>query len=753
MHRPARLTVLLAFPLAFAVLAPAASARAEAPAVEEVVVTARWREERLLETPVSITAFTGDDLAARGVTNLAQIAPFTPNLVFDPGVGDTGGSANAQVYIRGVGQSDFLFTTEPGVGVYVDGVYRARSIGAMIDLLDVERVEVLRGPQGAAFGKNSVGGAINIVTRQPADTPGGRAYLILGDHGRRDAFATVDTPLAPGVLALKATGLASRRDGDVARADGVRLGEQDALGGALQLRWSPGAAFEVLLAADSVRRRDTPSPTVLLAVDPAAPLLALWNGLVGPTYDARFVPPGRDASHGTGPARSDLDQWGVSATARWRLPAGTLRAIAAHRRDEARFDTDADQSPLAYAEQGVSDRMRQSSLELQWLGSAMGGRLDYVLGGLDFSEAGDDLYRVRIAPGLFGALEALPPGVIPGLGGAGNPVHVGLDYDAAIAGAIDSRSRALFAFGDYRLGEALSLSAGLRQTWDRKAYRARFDRFAAGVRVYDTEARGRWSALTPTVALRYRWAPGTMTYLSAARGYKAGGFNGRSQTEATARRAFDPEYVWTYEAGLKMSGFDRRLALALTVFRSDYTDLQLMTLSADGAAPVVVVENAGAARIDGFEAELTAAPIERLRLNAGVGHLDGRYRRLDPAVSGLTLDGRLPKAPAWTFNLGVERDLDTPAGRLTLRGDYAYRSAVENTAENSPLLRQEGFGLLNAQARLQPDGTPWSLSVFAANLGDVRYITNGLDTRATIGVADATVGRPREWGLRLERRF
>jgi len=744
--------------LAFAWPACAEVAPQNPAALTEVIVTARWREERLQDAPVSITVFSEADLRARGLTNLAQIAAFTPNLVFDPGVGDTGGSTNAQIYIRGVGQADYLFTTEPGVGVYVDGVYAARSIGSMMNLIDVEQIEVLKGPQGTAFGKNSAGGAINIVTRRPGREKGGRAAITLGSDGRRDGFAAIDLPTANGRLASKVALNVSRRDGYVTRLDGgAALGGLDAAGAALQVRWSPDEAFELLVATDVSRRRETPSPTVLLAVDTAAPLLALWNGLVaapaGAIYDGRFARPDAAETYATGENRSDLDLWGVSATAEWRGDFGRLRSISAFRRHDADFATDADHSPLAYTEQAVNDRMQQTSQELRWLGATDDGRLKYMLGGLLFSESGRDTYSLQIAPGLFNALEALPPGIIPGLGGAGNPIHRDLDYDAVLDSAMESFSSALFAQADYELNDAMSLSTGLRQTWDRKSYWARFERLSSGVTVYDVTAKRRWSALTPSVSLQHRWTPRVTTYVSAARGYKAGGVNGRAQTAAGATRTFNPEYVWTYETGLKSAWFDDRARVNLALFHSDYKDLQLLSFNSQGGAPVVVVENAGAATVDGFELEITARPTNASRLNLGLGHLDARYTRLDPSVTAVTLKSRLAKTPAWTLNLGLEHDLRTALGRLTVRGDYVWRSRVENSAENSPALAQTGFGLLNAQATLHPLGAAWSLTLSGANLTGARYITNGLDTLASIGVADATLGRPREWAMRLDYGF
>ncbi len=748
---------LFAAALAFDAGAAFAQSSTGAAQVEEVTVTARWREERLQETPISITAFTQAGLQARSLTNLSQIAAFTPNLVFDPGTGDTGGSTNAQVYIRGVGQSDFLFTSEPGVGIYVDGVYMARSIGSMMDLVDVERVEVLRGPQGTVFGKNSVGGAINVITRAPAEDAGGRGSLTLGRFGRRDLFASADLPIVPGRLLGKLSVFADRREGYVARSDGESLGDVNALGASMKLQWSPDPAFDARLSADYERRRESSSPLTLIAVNPSAPLLALWNGLVGgpsgAIYDGRFAPADPYVNEGVAPQHSNLDQGGASLTADWRAGAGTLRSITAVRRQVADFGTDADQSPVDYARQNVHDHTTQVSQEVQWLGSALGERLRYVAGALHFSEQGRDLYQIQFAPGLYQAVEALPPGVIPGLGGAGNPADVSVDYDGAITDDIDNRSEAVFLHADLQVTDRLSLSGGLRQTWDHKDYHARFDRLASGVTAYDVSPSQSWRAFTPAADAEYRWTPELMTYVSAARGYKAGGFNGRAETAFVAQQPFAPEYVWTYEAGLKSAWFDRRAVLDLAVFHSDYTDMQLTSLGVDGGFPVILVQNAGAARIDGFELEGTAVPWPHLRLNFGLGHLHGRYTELAPTVVGVTLSSQLAKTPAWTFNLGAEQDLETALGRVTARADYAYRSKVQNTADNVEILAQKGFGLLQAQLTLAPKRGSWSMTAFGSNLTDVRYITNGLSALDSVGLATVAYGRPREWGIRLDYRM
>jgi iron complex outermembrane receptor protein len=746
--------------IAQALLLNAGEAHAEGASgqVEEVVVTALKRTERLQDTPVAITAFTRSDLQARNITNLATIATFTPNLVFDQGSGNTGGSTSSQIYIRGIGQADFLFTTEPGVGLYIDGVYLPRAIGSMMELVDVERIEVLKGPQGTLFGKNSVGGAISVITQAPQANFGGRAYGILGSNSRTDGFASMDVPLAPDLLS-KVSVVRAKRDGYVDRVNvGDTTGNMNSLGAAAQLLWTPNAALSVRVSGDYTRKRERAIANTLVAVDPGAPLLGLWNALVGPvlgvTYDARYVPTDPFVDYGTGPNNSDLDLWGVSATADYRIGDATLRSITAYRHQNADFAIDTDHSPITYINQGVIDRQRQFSQEFQITGKALDSRLTYVAGTMYFRETGHDEYRILFAPGLYRALESLPAGIIPGLGGAGNPIHVALDYDGVIVGDIKSNSYAAYVHGEYALTDQLNLTAGVRYSLDKKTYSPRFDHLASGVTAYDLTTGDDWKAWTPKFGLDYHWTPAVMTYVSASRGYKSGGFNGRSTTAVVATNPFAPEYVWTYEAGFKTESFDRRLVLNGAFFYSDYTNLQLLTIASDPNSGVVaVVENAGAAKIQGFELELRATPLNRMHIDAGLGYLDGKYTKLDPTVTAVTLDSTLAKTPKWTFTVGADYGVDLGGVVATARVDYSYRAKVQNVANDLEILAQPGFSLWNATLRLEPSAADWSVTLFGTNLSDKRYITNGLSALDSLGPADVSYGRPREWGVRLDYRF
>src|SRR5690606_14339430 len=249
--------ILLAASLAGAATRAEENASPAEPGVglEEIIVTARKRAEDLQETPVAITAFTAATLEARNFANLADVTRHAPNLIFDTGTGNTGGSANAQIFMRGVGQSDFLFASDPGVGIYVDEVYYPRAVGSVLELLDFERIEVLRGPQGTLFGKNTIGGAASIVTRRTGNGLGGYVQAKVGSRDRLDGEASIDLPLSPGKLSARLTALVRSQDGYVRRTlVGDELGDVDSRAARLALAWVPAEGWDVRLSLDGTRR-------------------------------------------------------------------------------------------------------------------------------------------------------------------------------------------------------------------------------------------------------------------------------------------------------------------------------------------------------------------------------------------------------------------------------------------------------------------------------------------------------------------
>ena len=266
----------------------ALAAEVAGPELEEIVVTARKREESLQVAPIAVTALSGSELEVRSMTNLMEVGSFAPNVIMATGQGGSGGGNNGQIYIRGVGQSDFLFTTDPGIGIYIDGVYHARTLGAVMDLLDLERIEILRGPQGTLFGRNTVGGAINVISSKPAEEFGGYVEGTYGEFDRTDFRGSVDVPLIPNQLLAKAALSYKNRDGYGKRLDfasGEKIdetGDEDALSGRGALRWLISDDLTADFIFDYTREREQSVPTKLLQFEGLGGVpIILWNALIG----------------------------------------------------------------------------------------------------------------------------------------------------------------------------------------------------------------------------------------------------------------------------------------------------------------------------------------------------------------------------------------------------------------------------------------------------------------------------------------
>lgn len=745
--------------------------------IEEVVVTARKREEPLQKTPVSITAFTEAQLQNPAFKDVGDVTRFAPNVIIDRGTGNTGGQFNSQVFIRGVGQVDFLFSSDPGVGVYVDEVYLPRVVGSIMDVMDIQRIEVLRGPQGTLFGKNTIGGALNITSQRPGDKLSAVAELTGGSRNRFDGKLSLDLPMVPDKLSARVTLSSRNQDGYVKRVnqEGRAMGDTNSDGIRGLLNWTPGDGWDVLFAADYTRRREEMIANELLDVRTTDPVAFLWNFLVAPTYgpgavyDGRFVTHGRD-SQATGPSLSNLDAWGTSLNVSKELSENyKLKSITAYRDEDAQFGGDQDHSPYRYLETTNDDAHQAFSQEFQLNGASGNDRLNWVAGAFFMHENARDQYNVVLGGGLFDALEALPapilplapgvtcppaPGVFaPCAGGPGNPFNVALDFDLSIFDHIDIDSYAAYTQGTYKLTDKLSTTIGGRYTHERKNFTTMLVRNASGVvSVPEHSIAHSWDAFTPRVGLEYQATPDVMGYVSASRGFKSGGFNGRAQSLAEID-SFDPEYIDTYEAGVKTQWLDRRLLLNLSAYYNDYTDIQLTSVHAVQGVIVAVTENAGKARIQGLELELVVQPVKAFTVRGGFGYTDAKYKKLDPGAT-VTLDSKLVKVPKTTANLTADYELSLgDLGSLTLGGDLSYRSSYFMDPNNTPLFEQNGYSLLGAHVRYSSSNGHWEVTAFGTNLNDKRYMTNALQSYGSFGTADASFGPPREYGVTLRARF
>ncbi|MBM5812569.1 MAG: TonB-dependent receptor [Gammaproteobacteria bacterium] len=735
-----------------AALLPAREARAAEAAettslLKEITVTARKREESLQLVPVSVTAVSAEDLEVQSLNSLKEVAQFTPNFTIS-NQGQAGSSVGL-VYIRGIGQSDPLPTNEPGVGIYLDGVYYGRMQGIDLDMMDLERIEILRGPQGTLFGKNTIGGAVSIVSAKPADEFQGRVKLTAGRYERRDAVASVNLPLVADRLALRVAGSSRHSDGFGHDGNGADMGSIDNLSGRATLLATPSDSFELLLALDVTKVRENGPVRDVLAIPtrPASGIIGLLNALRGlnglPPYDDRWVNEDPFNSFATEGNLSENDLHGASLTATWSWDSYALKSITAYRDSDTYYCVDPDGSPVTIIDQCISTTHHQFSQEFQLNGQSFDDRLSWVAGLFYFTEQAHTWGDIFVITDVFTLPRPTPP--LP------PPIDITFSNDIRI----DNESYAAYAQGTYALSDRLGLTAGLRYTSEDKQgeiFRNRI--FTPGVIIPFTQNSKSWDKLSPRLGLDFRWTPEIMTYVSVAQGYKAGGFNGQASRN-DAFTAYDAETAWTYEAGLRSDLLDGRLRFNVTAFYSQYEDIQFTVIQGNAQGePISTVQNAGKAEIKGGEIELVAVPAEGWTFNAAVGLTDANYTRVNPEVtagSGVTTDSHFIKTPKWSLTLSgqYERPVSERLGLLA-RVDYAYKSKIYHDAANSPLIVQSAYPLLNARLGLKERDGGWSLAVFGTNLTDEHYIVAGTDFRTSLGFAEVQYARPREWGVSVE---
>jgi iron complex outermembrane receptor protein len=750
----------------------------------EVVVTARRMEESLQKTPVAVTALTMDDLQARSAQDLRDLARFTPNVYMSNALLHSPDTIT--MYIRGVGLSDFYTTNDPGVGLYIDGVYYARSQGAILDLLDLERVEVLRGPQGTLFGKNTAGGAINLISRHPGPEVGGSLSLTAGNIGQWEARGSVSVPIADD-LALGLSALTRNRDCLSRRErDGGCVGSIERRGGRAYLRWTPNSDLTVNLIGDVTAGRSHVIPSHPVGYDPEQSFFKIYNDLVAAglvegglpyTLASPGVNPARYEVTGRAPVEDPIDSYGVSLGLDYEIGDATLHSITAYRDVTAlTFANNAGDTGGAYDPQSVyiNTESHWFTQEFRIDGSLFDDRLDYIGGLYYFNEVG----VTNEAVPFFAPLQA-----------------GWVNFNTQ-----ETDSYAAFVHGSYAITDRLNVSAGIRYTRETKEWSGKYAHFASfasdsfdpntqalelvlgngddipndlnegPASTARVQRRDTWSPITPKIGVDFQATPDLLIFANVARGSRSGGFNGRANA-LVATTPFDPEYALTYEIGEKAEFLNHHLRINATAFFTDYEDLQQTVLTCirepNGECRIDVgefvyapiVANAAAARIYGGELEAVAlGPNGRLRVEAMLGYLNGSFTSVDPeatAATGLTTDSVMPFIPEWTGALAAQYTWNVGFGSLTPRVDYSYRSRVAFNINPGPWGQQGAIGLFNATLTLADAKDRWSAQLYGRNLTDKDYVLLYDEYRPVVGGPGgvATMADPREYGVTVTMRF
>ena len=707
-------------------------AASEAGLLEEVIVTATRREQTLQEVPMAITAFTGAELAALQADNLDSIQGAVPNLNLVQG---RGSNSSVNAFIRGVGQPDALQTFDPAVGIYVDDVYMSRIQGAMFKLYDVERVEVLRGPQGTLYGKNTPGGAIRLITHMPGQEFEARAGVTFGNYSRFQAAGYLSGPLSEN-FAMSLSVLHDERDGFVTDpATGREYNDEDTTAARLKAKWDINDDVNIVFAADY---SDEDVALTLGRAEATIVSTDLGTGLgvirqLPPTGEYDF----QTRTSFTGDEGQKVENTGLSMTINWDInDQMSFKSITASRELDADLYIDIDATEWELGDVFVGIDQEQFTQEFQLLGNN-GDNINWVAGVYYLNEEIPSHQEAYADDWLLFF---------------GTPITALRTIDDDL----ETTSYAAFGQVDWAFADRWTLGLGIRYTDEKKDYFRTTSLFTNLLGNFDPQFAfndsDSWSSWTPTVSLDYAMSDSTHLYSRLARGFKSGGFNGRANTPAD-QSAFDPETVLTLEFGAKTSMADGRLQANYAVFWSQYDDYQARVSLGEGLDATFPVLNAAELDIAGAEVEMVWVPIDPLQLTAQVGYLDSEY-----GAGGFSGADGIPDEPAfspkWTMRYAGMYTFDlSGGGTLNFGADAHYRDEMQLSVENTPALMEDSYWVFNGWVNWTSADQHWSLTGGMKNATDEVYKVEGQDFRSVANVQTSYFGDPKTWTVTLEYRY
>lgn len=702
-------------------------------ALDDVKVTARRTEESQQDVPIAVTSFSREDLEDAQAENLDSLKGAVPNMNLVQG---RGSASSANIYIRGIGQPDALQTFDPGVGVYVDGVYLSRIQGALMSLYDVERIEVLRGPQGTLYGKNTIGGAVNVVTRRPDGETAGEVQVLAGNYGKLSSSFYYKGAISDRTNA-SISALYRLDNGFVEdEFNGQHYNDRDNNSVRLLLNSQVNDRLSWDFSIDYTDQENAltlgRSESALIALD--------FNDLANPVL-LSLPPTGEYDFRGRTSFNNDENQElrhvGASFTLNYDInDAWQFKSITAHRdlQSDSYIDIDATEFELGDVFVGVDQN--QFSQEFQFLYDNDKG-FNAVMGLYYLNEEVPSHQEAYANDFLLFA-------------------GVPLDFLRTIDDDLETTSYAVFAQGNWTLSDRWGLTAGIRYSKDDKDYQRTTSTFsAAGPFLEGTFAfadSDSWDSVTPMVSVDYQLSDSSMMYLSASKGFKSGGFNGRANGEADVS-SFKPETVWTYELGGKSMLLDNRMRLNYAVFTSDYEDFQARVAEDISSFPVI---NAAELDISGAELEVTWLLSAATQVYSSVGYLDAEYKTFfDFRQPDLDRSDDIPPfSPDWTFRIGMNHTFYMDSGALLRFGvNGNYTDDMYLSVDNQEALTQDDYWVFNAYAVYDFANPNWSLSVGAKNLTDEVYKIDAQEFSSVGNIQTAYYGDPRTWYAALNYRF
>ena len=757
--------------------------------LQEVIVTAQFRKQSAQTAPLAITAVSGQQLDERSIASVTDLNGVAPNVNITAGTATNG--PVAQIFIRGIGQSDGHPGLEPGVGLYVDDVYHGIMLGSEMDLTDLDRIEVLRGPQGTLSGKNSIGGAIKLFSKKPDADTDGYAEVAYGSFNRINVRAGGNFTLIDDKLFVRVSGTSKTADGYMTRLDygcvnsgssgifqgglapGCKLGTeggQDLHAARVALRWTPNDAIENnFIASVTADNSEVPALKLLYSNNrqkyPNGQPYIPGGGsqfITGPTSYTTYAtysvlgfsdPAFYDGKPGAGvhagvslPTTNPTNYYGLTDSLTWKLAEQySFTAITGYLRYKGAFVSEIGDSP--YPTQVLDDTWseRQFTEEIRLNGTSF-QLLDWTVGGYYYDESA-----------LFGGLKLLSPGLIS------ESLFTGND-------PITSKSKSGFAHSVFHATDALSVIAGVRYTSESKDYT--FQR----LNPYDTSVAsytpvGPLNGTTGTysgshtdyrVGLEYQWDPAVMTYAQYSTGYRGGGVNPRPFIPLQ-EVPFQPETLRTAEIGVKSHLFDRSLLLNVSAFYSKYDNMLFtdsspsvvngLVLSALNLTPV----NVGSSDIKGAEAEFQWRPIGALQIDGSASYLNFNLTSINQSaakISGVSPNTKEPYAPDRMASLGLQYTVDLASwGALVPRVDAQYQSSFFTDITNTALGEVSGRTLMNAHLTWRSAKDDWQGTLAVTNVTDKFYYINKINSVAPTFITQGQPGAPREWLVSVRRNF
>lgn len=764
--------VLCSLSTAIATAQPADTSRQQIRGLEEIVVTARRSEESLQSTPVAVAALSREALEKAGVTQVVDLVRATPTLTV--ATAGPGGTGNIYLAIRGQSKTEANSATDAAVAIYVNGVNYARMTSGNFALFDLAQAEVLRGPQGTLFGRNTTGGALNLSTVQPGGEFGGTLKASVGNFGSRLFEGGVDLPLTD-ELALRIAGKYETNDGAFDNAvTGKSFKELDkGWGTRATLNWEPSdLPIRLSLVADKAEFKDNGSPSALRAINkdlapfgPGTPTIGELYALNGLNVDD-FLYNGRnfDKVYGapqTGYSLLDNpynigEQEGLAATLDWDIGDWSLKSITVWRSNYSTNSQDLDANPLRLMGFYSIYDQEQFSQELQL--STTIGALDFIGGLFYFKEDGDE----QSVSDTFGAFGFIPTGLDLA------------DYE--------SESKAVFGQVNYNFTPKLRGTLGYRYTWDDRSITRRGQlgyeinpngsvAWAQGKQPFDES----FSYPAWIVGLDYQVTDDMFLYTKVGRASMAGGFNTRPTPPG--REAFDPEELTDFEVGMKLDSFDGRLRTNAALFAIETKGVQRIVNAIVDDRITQYTQNAGDTRTYGFEFETTALLWDGMELSAGVAYLDANYKNGTFIDNAGTLDDPIPydrssevvpNAPEWTYNITASQSFDLELGTLSAQVGYAYVDDKAIGAETAPpgatdaqnqdiamankYLTLKSYGLWNSRVAMDfHNGV--SVALWGHNLSNEEYFAFAFNAYSSLGFTTQSQGMPRTYGLEVKYDF